>query len=67
MQCNSIFKKDILKLSLPIFSTVGKFHSAFLPSVPLLYATTNHIASIYWAHAPSVPHTATKVIAIANV
>ena len=41
---------------------MGNIYSTFLLLAQLLYATTYHVANIYWAHAPSVPHTATKAV-----
>ena len=46
MQFYLLAKKKKFKISFPLFPLGGNGHSAFLPLVPLLYATTYCISSI---------------------
>ena len=63
VHCNSTFEKKYFKNFFFLFSSiVWNVYSTFLPLEQLLYATTYHLASICWARAPSIPHTATKAI-----
>ena len=55
-------KKNILRISFPLFPAVSHIHSDFLPLSPLFYGTTYHVTSICCACAPSIPHTATKAV-----